>query len=201
MAPGGTAEVEERRIWTIGHSTRTPPALLGLLQGNGIVRVVDVRTYPASRRYPQFDRDSLAHWLPEAGIAYEHLPDLGGRRRPQDVNPHLNAAWRSASFKNYADYATTPAFEQALDNLSRVAEQEPTAFMCSEALPWRCHRSLVATALMARGWEVTHIMCDHNRPHQLGQWGPEPLVVAGRVTYPVDVHAVAFDFPDATIGP
>lgn len=172
------------RIWTIGHSTRTEGELLNLLDSNEIETLVDVRSFPGSRRLPHFNREEMERWMPEAGISYRHLAGLGGRRKVQGVDPLVNGAWRSPSFQNYADYALTPAFASALAELCDIAAASRTAYLCGEALPWRCHRSLISTVLVAQGWIVVHIMCDKNRPHELGRWGPEPRVVAGRVTYP-----------------
>jgi len=171
-------------IWTVGHSTRSEAELLGLLALNDIETLVDVRSYPASRRHPHFNRVEMARWITEAGVEYRHLPSLGGRRKAQHVDPVANGAWHNASFRNYADYTMTDEFTAGISELVRIAVASRTAYMCAEALPWRCHRSLISSVLVARGWEVTHILCDKNRPHSLGQWGPEPVVHGGRVTYP-----------------
>lgn len=172
-------------IWTIGHSTRSADELLELLRANQIEMVADVRSYPSSRRYPHFNRETMAGWLEDAGIGYRHLPDLGGRRRKQDIPAQINAAWRSASFRNYADWTLTKRFSEALDELISLASARRIAYMCSEALPWRCHRSLISTALVARGYEIKHIMCSGNHAHELGEWGPQPMVEGESVTYPL----------------
>jgi len=177
-------------IWTIGHSTRSIEEFLELLHDQEIVSLVDVRSYPGSRRCPQFGREVMIKWLTNDTITYQHATDLGGRRnRQHDVEPAINAAWKNASFRNYADYSLGDAYEAALANLSAMAQTSRIAFMCSEALPWRCHRSLIANSLVARDWAVHHLMSARKVvEHRLGQWGPEPFVTDGRVTYPEPQH-------------
>ena len=143
-------------LWTIGHSTRPLDELIALLREHGVTRLLDVRTVPRSRHNPQYDTDSLRQTLPAAGIAYAHRPELGGLRKPRKDS--VNLGWKNESFRGYADYMQTPAFEQALRVLMAEAAGVPTAVMCAEALPWRCHRSLIADALTVRGVEVRHIM-------------------------------------------
>ena len=143
-------------MWTIGHSTRSLEALLALLHAHGIRRVTDVRRFSRSRRHPQFNTDALSRDLPAAGIAYGHRPALGGFRRPR--RDSRNTGWRNASFRGYADYMETDAFAAELDALLEEARTAPTAIMCAEAVPWRCHRSLISDALVARGVEVRHIL-------------------------------------------
>jgi len=153
-------------MWTIGHSTRTLGALLALLRAHGIERVVDVRRFPRSRRHPHVNADALARDLPAAGIAYRHLPGLGGFRRPR-ADSH-NTGWRNASFRGYADYMETAEFAGHLETLLEEARAGRTAIMCAEAVPWRCHRSLIADALVARGVEVRHILGPQRaEPHAL----------------------------------
>jgi len=173
-------------IWTIGHSTRSTEEFLDLLHEHAIDSLVDVRSFPGSRRCPQFGRETMSIWLADDAVIYQHASDLGGRRnRDYDVDPAINAAWRNASFKNYADYTLGGAYESGIVQLASVAQSLRVAFMCSEALPWRCHRSLIANTLVARDWAVHHIMSAGKViEHRLGAWGPEPLVVDGRVTYP-----------------
>ena len=144
------------KIWTIGHSTRLLDELVGLLKENGIARLVDVRSFPGSRRYPHFGRESLAAALPAHGIAYTWMPGLGGRRKPR--NDSKNTLWRNAAFRGYADYMEGEEFRKGLDELERLAREHPTAYMCSEAVWWRCHRGLISDALKARGWTVLHIL-------------------------------------------
>ena len=143
-------------IYTIGHSTREIAEFLGLLAAHRVTQVVDVRRYPASRRHPQFARDALATALEQTGIHYHHEADLGGRRAAR--RDSANTAWRSAAFRGYADYMETPEFEDALERLRELARTRPTAILCAEAVPWRCHRQLIADALVARGEEMRHIL-------------------------------------------
>jgi len=173
-------------IWTIGHSTRSTEEFLALLHEHAIDSLVDVRSFPGSRRCPQFGRETMSAWLADDAITYQHASDLGGRRnRDYDVDPAINAAWRNASFRNYADYTLGNEYLAGIVQLASAARALRVAFMCSEALPWRCHRSLIANTLVARDWAVHHIMSVGKViEHRLGAWGPEPLVAAGRVTYP-----------------
>ncbi|MCG2431559.1 DUF488 family protein [Aequorivita xiaoshiensis] len=145
-------------IWTIGHSTRTLDEFLKLLHAFNIKSLVDVRHYPGSRKFPQFNKDSLEKSLHENNIIYTHLIDLGGRRKP---NPNSkNDAWRLDSFKGYADYMATEAFKQALNTLKEIATEQQTAIMCAEAVWWSCHRSLISDILKVDEWKVLHIMSE-----------------------------------------
>ena len=166
-------------LYTIGHSTRPIDAFLALLAREGIAHVADVRAIPASRRHPHFNRDALAAALAERGVGYSHHPDLGGRRAPRRDSP--NAAWRNSGFRGYADYMQTPEFGAALERLLEIAARAPTAIMCAEAVPWRCHRSLVADAVVAAGGDVQHILDAGTRPHTLPEFA---VVRAGRPAYP-----------------
>lgn len=171
------------RLYTIGHSTRTLDDLVEALRSFGVRMLVDIRTVPRSRHTPQFNREELARRLPRRRIRYRHLPGLGGLRRPRPDS--INTAWRNASFRGFADYMDTPQFAEGLRELrARAREAGPVAIMCAEAVPWRCHRSLVADALTARGDAVFHILgADHAYPHALTPWAK----VEGRqVTYPGD---------------
>jgi uncharacterized protein (DUF488 family) len=143
-------------VYTIGHSTRTQAEFIALLRHYGVVTLVDVRTMPRSRHNPQFNLEELATALPEAGVCYVHLPRLGGLRRGLgEQSP--NTGWRNTSFRAYADYMQTAAFAEGLDELHAIALKGPPALMCAEAVPWRCHRSLIADALTIRGVEVREI--------------------------------------------
>ena len=146
-------------IFTIGHSTRPVGELIGLLRESGVERLVDVRSVPRSRANPQFNADALPAPLAASGIGYTHLALLGGlRHHPKGAPPSPNTLWRNAAFRNYADYAMTPAFHAGLDELCGLARDERCAIMCAEAVWWRCHRRIVADYLLARGVAVTHIM-------------------------------------------
>jgi len=168
-------------IYTIGHSTRELAEFLGLLAAHRVTQVVDVRRYPASRRHPQFARDALATALEQTGIRYHHEADLGGRRAAR--RDSANTAWRSAAFRGYADYMETPEFEDALERLRELARARPTAILCAEAVPWRCHRQLIADALVARGEEVGHILgAARVDPHRLSPHAQ--VLTGGRLRYP-----------------
>ncbi|MBV8903256.1 MAG: DUF488 domain-containing protein [Acidobacteriia bacterium] len=175
-------------LFTIGHSNRPLPVVLEMLQAHGIGLLVDVRTIPRSRHNPQFNRDTLPAELAAHNIAYEHMPGLGGLRHPRKDSP--NTGWRNESFRGYADYMQTEEFarnREALCNLEsrwRGLEQvnRAVAIMCSEAVPWRCHRSMVADALLVRGIPVFHIMTTTKAdPHKLTSFAH---VEGGRITYP-----------------
>ncbi|TXD68543.1 DUF488 family protein [Aequorivita lipolytica] len=143
-------------LWTIGHSTRSLDEFLKLLDSFHIKILVDVRHYPGSRKFPQYNKDSLKISLPENGIEYIHLVDLGGRRKPEPNSK--NDAWRLDSFKGYADYMETEQFQQSLKILKEIAKEKRTAIMCAEAVWWSCHRSLISDILKVDGWKVMHIM-------------------------------------------
>jgi uncharacterized protein (DUF488 family) len=147
---------QQPTVWTIGHSTRPISEFTDLLRTHGISLLVDVRTIPRSRYNPQFNWDTLAQSLREAALQYRHLPELGGLRKPRKDS--LNDGWRNASFRGYADYMQTEEFLNALEELMAESRSQPTAIMCAEAVPWRCHRSLIADALVNRGWNIRHIM-------------------------------------------
>ena len=172
------------RIWTIGHSTRTIDEFISLLKENGIKLVADVRMFPGSKRYPQFGREALAKSLGESGIRYEHFPELGGRRTPKPDS--RNTAWRNASFRGYADYMKTEQFQNGIERLLDVAaESGATALMCAEAVWWRCHRSLIADYLKARGVEVLHILGENKvEPHP---YTPPAHIVNGRLSYEAEL--------------
>ncbi len=167
-------------VLTVGHSTRPIGKFIELLELHGVERVVDVRTVPKSRRNPQFGQDLLRDSLRSAGIGYTHMPALGGLRRARPDSP--NAGWRNASFRGYADYMQTPQFAKALEELIELAAKQRIAAMCAEAVPWRCHRSLIADALLVRGISSEDIASPTRRtPHQLT---PFARVRGTELTYP-----------------
>ncbi len=169
-------------IYTVGHSTRSLDEFLALLDGHGIRTLADVRTVPKSRRHPQFVREALAESLDRAGVRYVHLPELGGLRRPRRDSP--NDGWRNESFRGYADYLATEEFQSGLARLLALAEEGTVAAMCTEAVPWRCHRSLLADALLVRGVPVEHIVSPSaSRPHSLT---PFARVDGQRLSYPAE---------------
>jgi uncharacterized protein (DUF488 family) len=166
-------------MMTIGHSTRPIDEFISILGAHGVNLLVDVRTVPKSRHNPQFHIENLPASLRSAGIDYLHLPALGGLRRPRPDS--LNTAWQNASFRGYADYMETPVFDAALSELLRVARGRRAAIMCAEALPWRCHRSMIADALIARGEPVEHIMSERaSAPHKLASFAH---IEDGHVSY------------------
>lgn len=167
-------------VLTIGHSTRPIDEFIGMLREHGVERLVDVRTAPGSKRYPQFNRDALEKSLHAAGIDYRHIKALGGFRKARPDSP--NAGWKHPSFRGYADYMLTAPFREGLRELITDAAQKRTAIMCSEAVPWRCHRSLIADTLVARGIGVEHIMSSTKRdPHHLREFG---RIEGDHVIYP-----------------
>ena len=165
-------------IYTIGHSTRTLDAFTLLLRQNGIARLADIRRFPGSRRHPHFAREALAQSLPQAGIDYIHLEDLGGRRKAVGDSP--NAALRNEQFRAYADHMTSPAFRAAVETL--LDSDKRTAYMCAEAVPWRCHRNLLSDEIVRRGVRVAHILGPGQREeHELSA---DARIDGDRVIYP-----------------
>ena len=186
------------QIFTIGHSTRPVAELVGLLRSNGVDLLVDIRSVPRSRTNPQFNTDALPAPLAAAGIGYGHLRALGGlRHRPKGTPPSRNTLWRNEAFRNYSDYAATPAFRAGLDELLALAERHRPAVMCAEAVWWRCHRRIVSDYLLSRGVEVRHI---------LGPAEPEPASLTpgavpqpdGTILYSADRQEALPLFPEGT---
>ena len=166
-------------VYTIGHSTRSIDDFVALLHREDIGALVDVRAFPMSRRYPHFNQDALAAALAIHNVAYRHEPALGGRRRPRPDS--LNGAWRNESFRAYADHMGTSPFREAITSLIADAAAVRTTVMCAEAVPWKCHRSLIADALVARGCEVRHVLDASTERHALMDIA---RVENGEVTYP-----------------
>jgi uncharacterized protein (DUF488 family) len=165
---------------TVGHSTRSQEALTAALRAHGVKQLIDIRTIPRSRHNPQFNREALANVLPTAGVAYQHRPGLGGLRRPRPDSQ--NRGWRNASFRGFADYMQTAEFARELETLMTLAQSDCVAIMCAEAVPWRCHRSLIADAVTARGMAVEHIIDEcHRIPHKLTLFA---RIDGARLTYP-----------------
>jgi uncharacterized protein (DUF488 family) len=154
-----------RAIHTIGHSTRTTEKFLDLLQKHDIGLLIDVRRWPASRRHPHFHREAVAESLKQASIEYVWRGDLGGFRKPRPDSP--NTGWKVGAFRAYADFMLTDEFQQALTEILHYADVKRVALMCAEALPWRCHRQLIADVCLVRGWAVRHIMDDGCHVHAL----------------------------------
>jgi uncharacterized protein (DUF488 family) len=169
-----------KTIHTIGHSTRASDEFLSMLKAFGIELVADIRTVPRSRRNPQYDQESLKRLLAQHQLGYVHVPGLGGLRRPKKDSP--NMGWVNESFRGYADYMQTPEFDRAVEDLVARAAEAQTAIMCAEAVPWRCHRSLVGDALLVRGIHVEDIMSEKvAKPHRLTAWA---RVEGLHITYP-----------------
>lgn len=167
-------------IFTIGHSTRSIDEFIDLLTAHEIRQLVDIRTIPKSRHNPQYGQDSLPQSLEEASISYVYMKELGGLR--SSTKDSINDAWRNKSFRNYADYMQTHDFAEGVERLIALAEEQVTAIMCAEAVPWRCHRSLVSDALLARGVESCEIIsASSERPHKMT---PFAAVDGIRITYP-----------------
>jgi uncharacterized protein (DUF488 family) len=171
------------KAYTIGHSSRSIDEFVERLDEHAIRRLVDVRRYPGSRQHPQFNREMLAQSLADRGITYRHAPELGGRRR--SGTDSVNTAWRNSGFRGYADWMASPEFRLELDRLAGEVAKEATAVMCAEAMPWQCHRFLLADALVARDIEVVHILgADSVKLHELN---PDARIDAqGVLTYPSD---------------
>ena len=167
-------------IFTIGHSTHSIEEFIALLTSHGIRHLVDVRSIPKSRHVPQFNSEALAASLNSASIAYTHIKDLGGRRHSRKNS--INTGWRNTSFRGYADYMATPQFAEGLNALIEIARATPTAIMCAEAVPWRCHRSLIADALILKGWQFRDILTA--APATEHKLTPFLVAVNGQPTYP-----------------
>ena len=166
-------------ILTVGHSTRSAEEFAAILKVHDVKNLVDVRSFPGSRRYPQFNKERLAASLESAKINYYHLPKLGGRRTPSATSK--NTAWKNASFRAYADHMETGEFEQGVKELLELAREAPTAIMCAESLWWKCHRSLIADHLKANGIEVIHLLDEtHTEPHP---YTSAARIVDGELSY------------------
>ena len=167
-------------LWTVGHSTRPIAEFTDVLRAHEIRLLVDVRTIPRSRHNPQFNEDRLAESLKKAGLGSLHMPALGGLRKARKDS--INDGWRNASFRGYADYMQTDEFKKALEELMAYGTDTRIAIMCAEAVPWRCHRSLIADALVTRGWDMRHIMSPEKAtPHVLTSFAH---FEKGALTYP-----------------
>jgi len=175
------AEGNRLTLCTIGHSTRTLPEFVAMLKAYGVSLVVDVRSVPRSRHNPQFNKETLPAALKQKGVSYMHMPEIGGLRRPN--RDSVNTAWRNKSFRGYADFMQTKEFTEQLLNLMALARKNCVAVMCAEALPWRCHRSLIADAFVVRNVRVEHIISkDSVISHTLTEWAH---VEGTKITYPL----------------
>jgi uncharacterized protein (DUF488 family) len=184
MSPDMREREPERVIYTVGHSTRSADDTLKILAAGSVKLIADVRRFPGSRRFTQFNQDSMTQWLADAGIDYRHFPDLGGRRS-QRLPDSPNHAWRVEAFNAYADYMQAAGFIVSLNQLMEVGLATPTANMCSEALPHKCHRRLISDYLLVRGWQVRHLLSPKRiDDHQLT---PFAKVEGTTVTYPSEL--------------
>lgn len=177
-------KIGESIIWTIGHSIRSLDELLTLLHSFKIQLVVDIRSYPGSKRYPHFNKEALEISFPKNNIEYIHLKKLGGKRKTDPYS--VNTGWRHEAFRGFADYMQTNDFKKGINELQELATQKRTAYMCSEAVWWRCHRSLVSDYLKSHGWTVLHIM-DKNKTEEHPYTSPA-RIVNGKLTYTKDVE-------------
>lgn len=177
-----TAQKYSRIVLTIGHSTRTLDEFIALLKAHAVTFVVDVRTIPRSRHNPQFNEDSLTDSLKKASIRYVHMPGLGGLRHAKSDS--LNTGWRNASFRGYADYMQTLEFQKQIEELIQLTKEHRIALMCAEAVPWRCHRSLIGDALTVRGIRTEDIMSLKQR--RLHTLTPFAHIRGSTVTYPAE---------------
>ncbi len=168
-----------KKLWTVGHSTHTLEGFLGILRAHKLGALVDVRLLPGSKRYPHFNRETLSEALEKAGVAYAHIPELGGRRKARPDSP--NTAWRNASFRGYADHMETEEFQRGLEQLNHIASHSPAAVMCAEAVWWQCHRALISDWMKAHGVEVLHILSENKvEPHPFTS---AARMVAGKLSY------------------
>lgn len=184
-------EGEQMELYTIGHSTHDEQAFLKLLQDAGIELLADVRAFPGSRKFPWFHTDRMKEWLPDNGVGYLHIRELGGRRRKsKTVSEDENAGWNNRSFHNYADYTQESEFKEGLQKLRHEASERRTAVCCSERHPARCHRMLISNYVTLHGGEVFHVLDGKDgetviEPHQPGRWGAEPTKRKdGEIVYP-----------------
>lgn len=174
---------ENKTIWTIGHSTRPFEAFVAMLHSFNIDLIADIRSYPGSRKFPQFNKEALEISLPQNHIQYVHLKDLGGRRK---ANPDSkNSGWRHAAFRGYADYMETIAFKDGIKELANIALKQRAAYMCSEAVWWRCHRSMVSDYLKLQGWKVMHIMGMGKATEH--PYTPPARIVNGELNYEMEL--------------
>lgn len=179
--PPSAKKIPPLTVLTVGHSTHTLQGFVAILKAHDVARLIDVRTIPKSRRVPQFNAESLAGELPAQGIDYVHMKSLGGLRHP--TKDSINAGWRNASFRGYADYMASEEFREGMERLLDLAREKRCAIMCAEAVPWRCHRSLIGDALLARGIQVQDIM--NAKVSQAHVLTPFAKIDGLKITYPV----------------
>lgn len=173
-------------IYTIGHSTHSKDEFLSLLRAYNIETLVDVRSYPGSNYMPQFNKESMEEWIPKNGMAYYHMRSLGGRRKKNDEIDHsLVNGWKNTSFQNYAAYSLTKEYEEAMVELINLGNKKTTCYMCSESVPWRCHRLIISNTLTLTGWEVKHIMTEKKTiSHEISKYGAKAVKEGSTLIYP-----------------
>lgn len=173
-------------IFTIGHSTHSQEEFISLLRDYHIEVLVDVRSYPGSNYVPQFNKENMEIWVPENDIEYIHMKELGGRRKGnKDLDQSLIDGWENQAFRNYAGYTLTPEYEDGINRLIHLGENKTLCYMCSEAVPWRCHRLLISNTLVLRGINVYHIMSEAKTiTHELGMYGATPVIEGNKLIYP-----------------
>ena len=178
------SSANDKLIYTIGHSTRPLQEFIQLLKSFNIKLVADIRSYPGSKRFPQYNKESLLQTLPEFGIEYKHFPGLGGRRKA--LKDSKNVGWKNDAFRGYADYMESGVFKIEVIRLEEIASQQATAYMCSEAVWWRCHRALLSDYLKSKGWIVLHIMAEHKAEEH--PYTSPAKIVNGKLNYPGEHH-------------
>lgn len=173
-------------IYTIGHSIHTEKVFTALLKEYKIELLTDVRSFPGSKYVPQFNRENMKIWLPKEGIKYRHIPELGGRRNKNKEIDELSVnGWKNVAFRNYAAYSLTEGYEEGIDRLIKLSKENKTCFMCSEAVPWRCHRLIISNTLVSKGMNVFHIMDeDHIITHEIGMYGAKAIKEGSKLIYP-----------------
>lgn len=177
-------------IYTIGHSTHTLEEFVSLLKHYGIELLVDVRSYPGSNYVPQFNKENMEEWLVENKIEYIHMKDLGGRRNKiKGMDMSLIDGWEKSAFRNYAGYSLTEEYDQAIEKLILLARKSRVCYMCSEAVPWRCHRLIISNTLVSKAINVYHIITESKTiVHELGKYGASPIIKDKKVIYPKKIQ-------------
>ncbi|WP_313468342.1 DUF488 domain-containing protein [Carnobacterium sp.] len=173
-------------FYTIGHSTHSSEEFSDLLKAYKIETLIDIRSYPGSKYMPQFDKENMEKWVPEQDIRYLHLPVLGGRRKKnREIDATLVDGWRNTSFRNYAAYSLTEEYEKGISELMAIGNEERVCYMCSESVPWRCHRLIVSNTLASKGLKVHHIMTEKKTiEHEIGMYGAKAVIEGTTIIYP-----------------
>ncbi len=173
-------------VYTIGHSTHTEKEFVLLLKKNKIEILVDVRSFPGSKYVPQFNKENMKMWLAKENIKYIHIEELGGRRnKNKEIDELLVNGWKNPAFRNYAAYSLTQGYEEGIDRLIKLSRENQVCYMCSEALPWRCHRLIISNTLVSRGISVNHIITDSSIiTHEIGMYGAVAIKKGSQLIYP-----------------